>query len=207
MPAARGLPQTLAVMNPLSVPEIENLRALVLENAAELLVEARLLFEHDKYARACALAHLSSEELAKLPMLAGVGISVLKGQPIDWKKFGKKLTSHLAKLKILLYVDLLGTSIDPTNRDVMVHKETLSRIELFNVLKNVTLYAGVNQDGFYKPSALFSKSYAESALTLSTNRFELFAEMEKYTRGRLAQLASSRAYLKLLRVLRTGDDG
>ena len=77
---------------------------------------------------------------------------------------------------------------------------------LFNVLKNVTLYAGANQDGFYKPSALFNKSYAEAALTLSTNRFERFAAVEKHTRGRLVMLANSRAYLRLLTVLRTGDD-
>ena len=194
-------------MNPLSIAEIENLRALVLENAAELLAEARLLFEHDRYARACALAHLSSEELAKLPMLAGVGVRVLRGQMIDWKRFEKRLTSHLAKLKVLLHVDLLGKSVDPTKRDVQIHNEKLSKIELFNVLKNVTLYAGVNQDGFYKPSALFTKSYAESALTLSTNRFELFAEIERHTRGRIAELASSRAYMKLLGLLRAGDDG
>jgi AbiV family abortive infection protein len=194
-------------MNPLSLPQVEILRALVLENAAELLAEAELLFGHQKYARACALAHLSSEELAKLPMLAGVGIGVLKGDSIDWKKFERRLSSHSAKLKVLLFVDLLGTNVDPTIRDVQVHKLTMSRIELFNVLKNATLYAGVNQDGFYKPSALFGESYAKSALTLSRNRFQLFAEVEAFTRGRLAQLANSSAYMRLLKTLRTGDDG
>lgn len=193
-------------MNPLSVLEVENLRALVFENASELLAEAKLLFDHDKYARACALAHLSSEELAKLPMLAGVGVALLKGHPIDWKKFDKKLTSHSAKLKVLLFVDLLGTPVDPTTRDIQVHKLTMSRIELFNVLKNATLYAGVYQNGFYKPSALFNLAYAKSALTLSTNRYELFAKVEANTRGRLAQLANSSAYMKLLKTLRTGDD-
>jgi AbiV family abortive infection protein len=194
-------------MNALSLPEIENLRALVLENATELLDEAKLLFEHERYARACALSHLSSEELAKLPMLAGVGVRICRGLEVNWPKFHKKFSSHAAKLKILLSVDLLGTKIDPTTKDIRVHKEVKSRIDLFNDLKNATLYAGVNQDSFYKPSALFTRAYATQALALAANRFELFASVEAHTQGRIAELAGSSAYMKLLETLRIGDDG
>lgn len=195
-------------MDALSLPQIENLRALVLENATELLAEAKLLFEHEKYARACALSHLSSEELAKLPMLAGAGVRICKGLEVNWDAFHKKkFSSHAAKLKILLSVDLLGTKIDPASKDIRVHKEVKSRISLFNDLKNATLYAGIYQDSFYKPSALFTRAYATQALTLATNRFELFATVETHTQGRIAELAGSSAYMKLLETLRTGDDG
>ena len=173
----------------------------------ELLAEAKLLFEHEKYARACALSHLSSEELAKLPMLAGAGVRLCKGPEVNWEKFHKKFSSHAAKLKILLSVDLLGTTIDPTRKDIRVHKEVKSRVGLFNDLKNAMLYAGINQDSFYKPSALFTRAYTAQALTLATNRFELFVAVEARTQGRLAQLAGSSAYMKLLETLRAGDDG
>ena len=192
-------------MSPLSIEEVERLRALVLENASELLAEARLLFEHQKYARAYALAHFSSEELAKLPMLAGVGIDLLKGHSIDWNKFEKKLGSHAAKLKVLLAIDFLGTAVDPTSREIPVHKQKLSRIELFNALKNAALYAGVYQGGAYKPSAFLGQAFSENALTLSANRFELFAQVEANTQGRLSQLSNSDAYMKLLKKLQTGD--
>ena len=194
-------------MHALSLFQIENLRALVLENATELLAEAKLLFEHEKYARACALSHLSSEELAKLPMLAGAGMRVCKGIEVNWDNFHKKFSSHAAKLKILLSVDLLGTKVDPTAKEIRVHQEVKSRIGLFNELKNTMLYAGINQDSFYKPSALFTRAYAIQALTLASNRFELFAAVEAHTQGRIEEFANSGAYMKLLETLRTGDDG
>lgn len=81
-------------MNALSVAEIEALRALVLQNAGELLAEAELLFQHKRFARTYTLAHLSSEELAKLPLLASVGVSLVNGGTINWKKLDKKLRSH-----------------------------------------------------------------------------------------------------------------
>ena len=194
-------------MHALSLFQIENLRALVLENATELLAEAKLLFEHEKYARACALSHLSSEELAKLPMLAGAGMRVCKGIEVNWDNFHKKFSSHAAKLKILLSVDLLGTKVDHTAKEIRVHQEVKSRIGLFNELKNTMLYAGINQDSFYKPSALFTRAYAIQALTLASNRFELFAAVEAHTQGRIEEFANSGAYMKLLETLRTGDDG
>ena len=78
---------------------------------------------------------------------------------------------------------------------------------LFNDLKNVTLYAGVYRDSFYKPSALFTHEYATNALALATNRFELFAAVEAHTRRQIASLANSSAYMKILRTLNASDDG
>jgi hypothetical protein len=55
-----------------------------------------------------------------------------------------------------------------------VHKESMSRIELFNTLMNASLYAGVFQGELYKPNAIFTERLATDALTTSRNRFELF---------------------------------
>ena len=159
-------------MNALSLPEIQALRALVLENASELAEEAELLFEHGKFARTYILAHLSSEELAKLPLLAAVGVSLLNGATINWERLDERLRSHKVKLKGLLFVDLLGKNMDATARNIQVHEKTLSRIELFNELKNVSLYAGVYQDSLYKPNAAVTERLASEALTVARNRLE-----------------------------------
>ena len=132
-------------MNVLSVQEIEALRVLVLENARDLLGESELLFQHKKFARAYSLAHLSSEELAKLLALASTGVILVNGGTINWKKLDEKLRSHTAKLKGLLFVDFLGKAVNPTTRDIEVHQEKLSQLELLNELKNASLYAGVYQ--------------------------------------------------------------
>ena len=194
-------------MNELSITEIESLRALVLQNSEELVVEAEVLFSHQKFARAYALAHLSSEELAKLPILALAGIALVKGASINWKMLDERLRSHSAKLKGLLFVDLLGTSVDPTTKEIKVHQETISMVELFNALKNVSLYAGVYQGDLYKPNAVITQSLAEQMLTKAKNRFALSSEIERVTHGRISELANRQSYMDLLKALGIGDYG
>jgi AbiV family abortive infection protein len=193
-------------MNALSLSEIEFLRALALQNSAELLAEAELLFHHKKFARTYTLAHLSSEELAKLPILAAYGVRLINGKTISWKELDEKLRSHTTKLKGLLFVDLLGTGIDPKAKSIQVHKESMSRIELFNTLKNVSLYAGVYNGELYKPNGIFTERLATEALATSRNRFELFSEVEQLTHGKLAELGKRESYMKLLKTLGVGND-
>ena len=190
----------------LSLSEIESLRALALQNSAELLAEAELLFQYRKFARTYTLAHLSSEELAKLPILAAYGVRLVNGKTISWKALDEKLRSHTTKLKGLLFVDLLGTGIDPNAKSIQVHKQSMSRIELYNTLKNASLYAGVFQGELYKPNGIFTERLATEALTTSRNRFELFAEVEHFTHGKLAELGKRESYMKLLTTLGVGDD-
>lgn len=194
-------------MNDLSITEIESLRALVLQNAGELVVEAGILFDHRKFARAFTLAHLSSEELAKLPFLAWVGITLVKGESIDWKKLDKRLRSHRTKLKGLLFVDFLGMSVDQTTKEIKAHPETISRVELFNELKNVSLYASLYQGELCNPNTAITQSLAEQMLTAAKNRFELYSEIESVTHGRISELANRQSYMDLLNLLGICDSG
>lgn len=185
----------------LSLAEIEALRAFALQNSAELLADAELLFQHGRFARTYTLAHLSSEELAKLPILAAEGVRLAKGATIDWNELDTKLRSHPTKLKGLLFVDLLGWEVDPTSKNIHVRGENLSRVELFNKLKNASLYAGVYQNDLYKPTSIFTKELASKALLLARNRYDLFSEVELITHGRIAELANRAGYMKLLKTL------
>lgn len=193
-------------MNALSLPEIETLRALALQNSAELLDEAELLFQHAKFARAYTLAHLSSEELAKLPILAAAGANLANGKTISWTKLDERLRSHTAKLKGLLFVDLLRTGADPTAKVIQVHKQAMSRVDLFNALKNASLYAGVYQGDLYRPNGIFTEKIASEALAISRNRFDVYSAVEQVTHGRIAELAKRHSYMKLLKTLGVDDD-
>lgn len=192
-------------MNELSLIELETLRALALQNSIELLAEAELLFTNKKFARTYTLAHLSSEELAKLPILAAFGVNLVNEETISWKRLDEKLRSHETKLKGLLFVDLLGTDINPMSKDIQVHNETVSMVELFNTLKNASLYAGVYQGELYKPSEIFSEELASKSLVNARNRLELFSEVEKVTHGRIAELAKIETYMALLKKLGVGE--
>lgn len=167
--AENGLDHVNGEMNVLSLPEIEALRALALENSIELLAEAQLLFKHKKFARTYTLAHLSSEELAKLPILAVYGVRLANGRTITWAEVDKRLRSHTTKIKGLLFVDLLDTGIDPTAKSIQIHTEAISRVELFNTLKNASIYSGVYQGELYSPTGIFTEDLATRALTTSRN--------------------------------------
>jgi len=52
-----------------NIKEIEEGRKKILENGLELIQEAELLFEHQRYARSYSLSHLATEELMKIQML------------------------------------------------------------------------------------------------------------------------------------------
>lgn len=194
-------------MKALALPEIENLRALILANATELVAEAELLYEHRRFARTYSLAHLSSEELAKLLILVATGVRLAKGEAVNWERLDKHLRSHTTKLKGLLLVDLLGKNIDPSAKDIQVHKQSLSRVELFNELKNVSLYAGVYQDSMYKPSDAITERLASEALTAARSRLEHFTAIEAVTHGRIAELAQRPSYVRLLDTLGVGNAG
>lgn len=194
-------------MNTFSLLEIESLRALILENASELAQEAELLFNHQRFARTYTLAHLSSEELAKLPILAAVGVELSNNSTINWKHLDKRIHSHSAKLKGLLFVDFLGKNVDPTTKDLIIYQQTLSRVELFNELKNVSLYAGVYQGCTYKPKVAITERLAYEALTAAKNRLELFSMVEGATCGRITELAKREGYMNLLKTLGICRDG
>ncbi len=59
-------------MEPLSITQIFTASTKIMENAQELVEEAELLLEHDRNARAYALAHLATEELIKVQLLLPV---------------------------------------------------------------------------------------------------------------------------------------
>lgn len=188
-------------MKPLTIADIDNLRTLAFENACELIEDAELLFGHKRYARSYTLAHLASEELAKLPTLALAAMDLTNGISVDWKKLDEQLRSHCSKLRGLLFLDFLGTDIDPNTKEIVLPGKNVSRVELFNDLKNASLYSGVYLDIFYKPSAVFRRELALESLTAAKNRRTTFAKAEEATRGKSAELAQNPKYRDLLKDL------
>lgn len=194
-------------MNTLSLAEIESLRGLVLQNARELLTEAELLFEHGKLARTYTLAHLSLEELAKLPILAACGVRLANGESIQWARLDATLRSHEQKLE--------GSSLrrpsrhrhrpyrqrDPGTPRVNVPRPALQQPEERQPLRRRL------QGELYKPNGIFTAELAFKALTTSRNRLELFSSIEAITHGRIEKLAHRTSYMKLLKALGVGDDG
>jgi AbiV family abortive infection protein len=84
--------------NHLKVEDIEKIFLKIYENACELLEEAELLYNHNKFARAYLCAHIAFEEFGKLPMLNTVAINVNMGFQIDWNKLNRRIRDHKSKI-------------------------------------------------------------------------------------------------------------
>jgi AbiV family abortive infection protein len=84
----------------MTVPVIVGGIEAVYANAAELAGEAEMLRDRGHWARAFALAHLSREELAKLPILLLVGVRTSKSVPVDWPFVRKLLNDHKHKWRV-----------------------------------------------------------------------------------------------------------
>ncbi|HDR4448753.1 TPA: AbiV family abortive infection protein [Bacillus cereus] len=84
--------------NQLKVEEIEKIFLKIYENACELVDEAELFYNHQKYARAYLCAHIAFEEFGKLPMLNTVALNVYNGIKTDWKQLNKRIRDHERKI-------------------------------------------------------------------------------------------------------------
>ena len=93
--------------NQLKVEDIKKIYTKIYENACELIDEAELLLEHQKYARAYLCAHISVEEFGKLPMLYTVAINVHNGDKVDWKALSKRLRDHKKKTSSSYSIQML----------------------------------------------------------------------------------------------------
>ena len=185
-------------MKEYTINEIDVLREHLLENARELIDESGILFSAKHYARAYTLAHLSSEELSKIPVLVKVAADLILGNVIDWKKLDKDLRNHQVKLKTILTQDFMGTGTDPNKTNVKVHNDNICYITLFNTLKNVSLYSGVYQGDLYRPSQVITKEIAYQALIAAKNRFTTIEPLEHEIMGKTTELVAGDALNKYL---------
>ena len=93
----------------------------LLQNARNLVSDARLLFENDRYARAYALAALAGEELAK----AGITLDTLLGESdVNDREFRRNWSDHKEKLaglsayRLAFLDDLEGLRVEELSREV-----------------------------------------------------------------------------------------
>lgn len=98
--------------NQLKVEDIEIISQKIYENANELLEDAEILYNHEKYARAHACAQFSIEEFGKLPMLLTVATQISKGDKVNWKDLNTRLRDHKRKTSLSFFlIGVIGTAM------------------------------------------------------------------------------------------------
>jgi AbiV family abortive infection protein len=168
----------------LTVEQIELGRAEILNNARALIEEAEILLHHERWARAYALSHLASEELAKLPMLVRAAVEVACGASVDWKGLHTRLRDHVEKAELAMDMDFLSGHMPP---DEYLN----TRAAHLNHLKNDSFYVGISAGRFVAPVQAISREAAVAMCETSRRRLRLFGSVEKLTRGQIQRVASN----------------
>jgi AbiV family abortive infection protein len=154
-----------------SARQIEAARLLLVANATELKSEAELLLAHGHHARAYLLAHLASEELAKIVLLARAAKAVRDAEPMQWAKVQKVMREHTDKLAILIFADHadsidVGEDDEDTQLDVK-----LRRVAEFNRKKNASMYVDLASGLFSTPKDEITEADAKTMLDALTSRW------------------------------------
>ena len=143
-----------------------------LRNAQELIDEAEILFERQKFARTYLLSHISIEESSKCAMLLKIIAFIIWEEEIDLKNVRKRYSNHKEKIKnfelLRLITDKLNYSQQDFNR----------LIEETNTSKNDSLYVSwSNENKFISPSEKFTKEKAEEKLNSALEYCKLYTSI------------------------------
>lgn len=155
--------------------DLKQLSLYAYENAKNLLDEAVILFEHNKFARSFALAHLASEELGKLPIIHNIRLNLKLKRVVDIKDFNKKLGGHQPKLGKIFFFDYINSDNDLINdSDLKEYEQNMKNIKEHDKNKNTALYSGFLENKPYLPSAVITESDAFDSVSKTRIRLGLF---------------------------------
>ncbi|GKW49137.1 AbiV family abortive infection protein [Halomonas sp. NCCP-2165] len=173
-------------MKALSIEEIESAREKLLRNAESLFAESQMLYKHGFFPRAYCLAHLCCEELAKIPMLVGVGLDLVNGEEIDWKKLHRRLTRHQDKINAMHDHDYFQSEIRADDSDVREHEAALKTTPHLNDMKNNSLYAGLVDSVFREPSEVVTQNDAIDLMNIANKRLKYMQTVERSSMGKIS---------------------
>jgi AbiV family abortive infection protein len=188
------------------VPTLDELMVfmdVVLQNARDLIDEARLLLDNGRHARSYALAHIAAEELAKYFFVMVGSFEVGSGNALDWHGLMRQASKHPVKLRALLAFDLIAQNQDRLSIE-FIGSLLLRRDEMLLMtalepalagLRNRSLYADFDS-GERLPQRAIRASAAEWMLEVASRHLRL---AERYRRSAIAHGGVSRWWFRIMR--------
>ena len=162
----------------ISLKQLIEGRRKAFQNACDLIRDAEILYEHQRWARSVFISSIAIEELGKYLMIIGAIGQVLKNQ-VNWKRFWKRFRKHTEKSGSILAFDvLLGPFISAD--------ETLSKLQkAFQDQKHIeneklsSLYVDFESDKFNLPMDIVDETVAHRALESAKAVLRFFNNGEK----------------------------
>lgn len=142
-----------------------------LENASELVREARLLYEHGFWGRAVFLCCISGEELGKCFITLSAVVNYRVGK-FNERRYRQRFRAHEEKTGSLNFFEDIFVSSDlPVGQED--RDKATKATERFKLASLYCDYYGIEP---HKPSELITQELAVGALKLAENRVAYFNE-------------------------------
>jgi AbiV family abortive infection protein len=156
----------------LSLVDIAELRAKLLENSASLIGDAELLFASQRYARAFALSVIAIEEASKIPYLLECAEKISGGQVPDWPEVHKFLNSHQQKLmaNLMNFKRIQSKSRVPV-KGTGDWEDAVSRVREMDRFKQHGFYVCIEDRGSSGPDEKFDEARTAMVLKLAKVSF------------------------------------
>ena len=166
------------------------------DNAVELLSEADILSEKNKWARAYTLCQLAIEELAKITLLFNLLIDKINGYPIDYSDCNTQFMDHALKTKLSIETEMFffqlykkETGQDWIDNVIKKGEEFISKIYELNDLKNESLYVSIIGNTFQSPNEIISKEAYDNIRATAILRKIMFDNFVKGAEKNIEEIA------------------
>lgn len=156
----------------LSREQLITARNKIVENAKNLLCEAQLLYNNQRYSRTYFLLCICNEELGKSVIITSAIVELVKGS-INWKRFWRHLRNHKDKTGTIEHMENIFISSDENFTDPNNIQKILPHLE---EIKMASLYSDMFQNDFFDPDEIIPCELVESFLKLTSNRIESMAQ-------------------------------
>ena len=154
-------------------------RTITLQNAKEMLSDAKLLFESERWARCFFLLQIATEELGKYGIIVSSAISLKHGS-LSTSKFLKRFRNHKEKTKNLLGFENLKTFLESEGKSDLFRIEQDNKYaELQEQVKFMSIYTDFDEGGtLHIPSQLFGRDLCSVTISLLQSRIGLIQSFE-----------------------------
>lgn len=148
-----------------------------LNNAEELIEEAKILAKYNKYARSYTLFQFSIEEVGKAILVLKFILECDIEDANETKKFFKNFTSHIVKTNISQGIDFMfALEIEKSPHSKKLLEEFIferTDVIVSNMYKNYSLYTSFKDGEFYQPSEIITKKMLDKIARHAEFRFKV----------------------------------
>jgi AbiV family abortive infection protein len=171
----------------LTLDQLDEGRKKALSNSEDLVNDARVLLEHQRWARALFLAQLAAEELGKYTMIASAAVSLIRIQRLDvdidwdefWGVFWKRYRHHHEKTSLLIHLEYTFFSDSKAHEYL---RKIPSEAQNAEYVKMASLYSDF-YDQFLSPKEIITQSLSNLAVRAAERRLSRMKSFDKEILG------------------------